>query len=71
MNENKPKPIGINLDTFSKNYCGKVILLKNGNVIHDEIITYSKSKAKLIGLIWKYIPDLTFDNRDYLIVDVH
>jgi len=68
--EIRPSPIGIRMDTFTKKYCGKVVLLKNGNVVHDEIVTFSKWKARLIGWVWKYVPDLTFDNRNYMIVDV-
>ena len=44
----------------TRRYYGKVVLLKNHNVVHDEIITYSRLKGILIGLIWRYIPDLTF-----------
>ena len=54
----------------TRRYYGMVILLKNHNVVHDEIITYSRLKATLIGLIWRYIPDLTFKHRRYMIVDV-
>jgi hypothetical protein len=46
----------------------KVILLKNHNVVVRECIA-PKWRAVLIGLVWKYVPDLTFDNRDFLIVD--
>lgn len=58
------------ISTFKKKYYGKVVLLKDYNVVHDEIITYSKSKSKLIGLVWKYIPDSAFHNRRYMIIDV-
>lgn len=70
-----PKPNTAEID-WSKHieksqFFGKVILLKNYNVVHDEIITYSKFKSLFIGCIWKYIPDFTFKNRRYLIVDVN
>lgn len=51
-------------------YCGKVVLLKDYNIIHREIITYSPFKAYLIGWIWRYVPDFTFKGRRYMIVDV-
>lgn len=52
-----------------KKYYSKVVLLKNYNVVHDEIVTDSRFKGILIGLIWRYIPDLTYNHRRYMIID--
>lgn len=46
----------------------KVILLRNNNLVFSEHKA-TPFRAKLIGWIWKYIPDLTYKNRDFLIVD--
>lgn len=51
-------------------YYGKVLLLKDYNIVHDEIITNSRVKAFLIGIVWRYIPDLTYNHRRYMIVDI-
>jgi hypothetical protein len=64
------KPVGIMVDNIKTKYYWKVVLLKDRNVVHDEVVTFSKWKARLIGWIWKYIPDLTFINRNYIIVCV-
>lgn len=49
--------------------CWKVILLKDHNVVHYESNRQSKWRCWLMGIIWKYMPDLTFNGRDYMIVD--
>ena len=47
----------------------KVLLLEDYNVIYYESKAQSKIRCVLMGIIWKYIPDFTFKNRGYIIVD--
>lgn len=47
----------------------RVLLIKNKNVVHCEYVN-SYFKCLLSGLVWKYFPDYTFKNRDYMIIDL-
>ena len=45
-----------------------LILLYDNNVIYKEM-KVSKNKCVLAILIWLYVPDFTYRNKDFLITD--
>lgn len=47
----------------------KIYFLEDYNVIVYESHAVTKFKAFMMGLIWRYIPDFTYDNRRYMVVD--
>ena len=47
----------------------RLILLYDNDVVYKEMIV-SKNRSVLAILIWLYFPDLTYKDRNYLVVDV-
>jgi hypothetical protein len=47
----------------------KTILLYDDDVVFKEI-TANKHKTILAIIVWMYIPDFTYKNRNYMIADV-
>ena len=47
----------------------KIYFLEDYNVIVFESHATTKFKALLMGFIWEYIPDFTYEKRSYMIVD--
>jgi hypothetical protein len=47
----------------------RAILLRDDNVVWYETKRQSMWRCYLIGFIWKYMPDLTYKNREFIIVD--
>jgi len=47
----------------------KVVLLEDYDFVHNELIVNNLLKAFIAGIVWKYIPDFTYKNRDFMVVD--
>lgn len=47
----------------------KVILIKDYNVKHRECYCGTWLRCLIAGIVWRYIPDLTFNGRRFIIVD--
>ena len=45
-----------------------LILLHDDNVIYKEMIV-NKHRCMVAILIWLYVPDFTYKNKDFLITD--
>lgn len=56
-------------ENINKSKKCRVMCLKNYNIVESEHIA-PYYRCVIIGWIWRYIPDLTFKNRRYMIVDV-
>ena len=53
---------------IKKSKLWRVMCLKNYNVVEKECIA-PYYRCLIIGWIWRYVPDLTFKKRRYMIVD--
>lgn len=45
-----------------------IFLIKENCKLEDMRFAPTKYRAYFIGIIWKYFPDLTYKNRDYVVM---